>query len=246
MKNFCAAFLLAFTGLSCQLIAQHPVDERGNPVPPSDNILIELQVVAIPEAVAFPLVNDLKEEGKAEAAYQQIQKLLMEGTGKLIGWPNVTTRSGQRAVVEGISEIRFATQFEGGAASIYLTVPEGQITKELKEIRGIEMRGVPTSFDTRNIGVTLEVEPVCLDGRTIDLNLVPQHVRLKSMNKVTLESGTTKEKMVVEQPEFDVKRIVTSLKVKSGERKLLGVFKTSEFPDHLELFILKAEVKKVE
>src|SRR5256885_8461855 len=36
----------------------------------------------------------------------------------------------------------------------------------------------PNAFDTRNTGVTLEIEPVVgPDGVTIDLNLVPQIVR---------------------------------------------------------------------
>ena len=38
----------------------------------------------------------------------------------------------------------------------------------------------PTAFETRNTGVTLEVEPVVgPDGVTIDLNLVPQVVEFE-------------------------------------------------------------------
>src|SRR4029079_9017697 len=38
----------------------------------------------------------------------------------------------------------------------------------------------PTAFETRNTGVTLEVEPVVgADGYTIDLNLVPQVVEFE-------------------------------------------------------------------
>ena len=38
----------------------------------------------------------------------------------------------------------------------------------------------PTAFETRNTGVTLEVEPVVgPDGITIDLNLVPQVVEFE-------------------------------------------------------------------
>src|SRR6266852_7370842 len=40
----------------------------------------------------------------------------------------------------------------------------------------------PTKFDTRNTGVTLEVEPVVgADGAIIDLNLVPQVVEFEGL-----------------------------------------------------------------
>ena len=136
---------------------------------------------------------------------------------------------------------------------MYLTMPQDQIVmepkepKKLKEIKGVELNAVPTAFETRNVGITLEVEPVVgADGKTIDLNLVPQHNRLKAMRKVSIERESTGEKLTVEQPEFESYRVTTSLSMKSGERKLLGVFKISEPPDHIELFILKAEVDKVE
>ena len=36
--------------------------------------------------------------------------------------------------------------------------------------------------------------------------------------------------MVVEQPQFDTKKVTTSLTLRSGQRVLLGVFPTEEVP----------------
>lgn len=241
MKKLCIPFLGILLRLSCSVTAQE-LRETAQP-----NIRIEVQVVAIPQEVAVPLVQELMNTSKVEPAYNRIQDMLVKGTAKLIGWPMVTTQAGQRATVEAVNEFRYAREFAPGAVGIYLTTPEGKITKQPDQVSGVELPAVPAAFETRNVGVTLEVEPVLeADQKTIHLNLVPSHVRLKAMNKVTIEREKTKEKVTVEQPEFDNMRLTTSLSIKSGERTLLGVFRPSDPPNHLELFILKAEVLKAE
>jgi hypothetical protein len=107
--------------------------------------------------------------------------------------------------------------------------------------------GAPTAFETRNIGVTLEIEPVVgSDGRTIDLNLVPRHVRFLGMRKAYLRQENTNTNSVVEQPEFLTNRIATSIQVVDGEHTLLGVFKLSDRPEQIELFILHTRLKRIE
>jgi general secretion pathway protein D len=102
---------------------------------------------------------------------------------------------------------------------------------------------IPTAFETRNVGVTLEVEPVLeKDGNTITLSLVPQHVRLKGFNKITIEKPATGGKIVVEQPEFVTKKVTTSLQMRDGQRMLIGIYPTDEPPKHTELFVIKASV----
>ena len=159
----------------------------------------------------------------------------------------VTTHSGQRAVVEAATEVRYATEWDSGGVGVYLSQPDGVIIKQPVEVQGADLHAVPRTFEVRDVGVILEVEPIMFpDDKSIDLNLVSQHVRLKGMRKVAVENEKTKERMVVEVPEFEKQRVATSQTVKPGERTLIGVFKTSDPPDHLELFILKAEVRKIE
>ena len=63
-----------------------------------------MQVVAIPEEVGIPLVAELMDEQRIDAAYARIQELLAKGTAQLLGWPIVTTHSGRRALVEATDE----------------------------------------------------------------------------------------------------------------------------------------------
>jgi len=80
----------------------------------------------------------------------------------------------------------------------------------------------------------------------IDLSLSAHHDRLKGFNKVTIANRPLAGLVVVEQPDFDSRRVLTSLLLRSGERVLLGTFRTGEPPKHVELFILKAEAVAVE
>src|SRR5207245_10901290 len=94
----------------------------------------------------------------------------------LLSAPKVTTKSGQRAVIEIVREFRYPVTFTPpqvpslscGTTTINATVPV------------VVTPTTPQTFETRNIGVTLEVEPVVgPDGITIDLNLVPQVVEFE-------------------------------------------------------------------
>jgi Flp pilus assembly secretin CpaC len=207
------------------------------------NVVIEVQMVALPRATALPLVPDLRNPEKIEAACAKVQELLAAGTAQLIAWPILTTHSGQRAIAENIQEIRYATEFQPSSVEINLTDKEGAITKQPSKVEGIDHPVTPTSFETRNAGATLEVEPVInsVDG-TIALNLSVQHVRLRGMRKTVVETGAIKS--VVEQPDFVTNKTQTSVTLKNGQHLFLGLYQTDEPADHLELFLLKAEYRQ--
>jgi Bacterial type II and III secretion system protein len=86
-------------------------------------------------------------------ASSKIDALLASNQGvALLSAPRVTTRSGQRAVVETIREFHYPTSFKPAS--------------ETKD------RVIPVQFETRNAGVTLEVEPKVGPDGTLDLNAV--------------------------------------------------------------------------
>lgn len=135
---------------------------------------------------------------------------------------------------EAVSEIRYVGEYDGPRAPL----PPGPGPTELT---------TSTAFETRNAGITLEVEPVVsADSKIISLSLVPQHLRLEGFHKVTIEGPGTKGRVVLEQPQFDMMKVTTSLTLRNGQRVLLGVYRVSPPSRELELFILKAEAKTVE
>lgn len=107
------------------------------------------------------------------AQFQAVFRALNQRKGvDLLSAPSVTTKSGQRAVIEVVVEFRYPTEFNPpqvpniavGAVGV-----GGGYTPVTPT--------APTAFETRNTGVTLEVQPtVGADGETIDLDLSPQVV----------------------------------------------------------------------
>ena len=158
-----------------------PLAAPGPEAPaPSINIRIEMQVVARPVEAAIPLAADLMYKEKIEGASVKIQDLLAKGVAKLIGWPIITTRSGQMATVQAVEEYRYATQYDPPTVSYTPAADVTEATKIVPRADITHLDGIPTAFQTQNLGLTLEVEPVLSpDGRKIALSLTPRHVRLK-------------------------------------------------------------------
>jgi general secretion pathway protein D len=175
--------------------------------------------------------------------FQVVVRALNQKKGvDLLSAPRVTTKSGQRAVIEIVREFRFPTQFDpphvpdirGGSSS-------GTGTTVSLPVVGPT---TPTAFETRNTGVTLEVEPVVgPDGVTIDLNLVPQVVEfegfinygspIKTVNPALLgvlnlpTSILGRESIVltdniINQPVFSTRKVTTSVSVWDGQTVVLG------------------------
>src|SRR5712692_2600269 len=111
--------------------------------------------------------------------FQVVIRALNQKKGiDLLSAPKITTKSGQRAVIEIVREFRCPTQFtEPKVPEISGRGSTGTTTTIALPVVG---PSTPSNFETRNTGVTLEVEPVVgPDGVTIDLNLVPQVVEFE-------------------------------------------------------------------
>jgi type II secretory pathway component GspD/PulD (secretin)/tetratricopeptide (TPR) repeat protein len=169
--------------------------------------------------------------------FQVVVRALNEKKGvDLLSAPKVTTKSGQRAVIEIVREFRYPTQFQ--PPQIPQTV--GSTSGTVGGTTSVPITPTtPTAFETRNTGVTLEVEPVVgPDGVTIDLNLVPQVVEFEgfinygspilapaAVNPITgtlLTSGSVLTPNVINQPIFSARKVTTSVSVWDGQTVVLG------------------------
>src|SRR5436190_15746822 len=174
--------------------------------------------------------------------FQVVIRALNQKKGvDLLSAPKVTTKSGQRAVIEIVREFRYPTTFTppqvpsisgGGGGTTTVTI-------------SVVTPTTPQTFETRNTGVTLEVEPVVgPDGVTIDLNLVPQVVEFEGFinygspifginpnggtavgtGGVTLfsPSQVLLTNNVINQPIFSTRKVTTSVSVWDGSTVVLG------------------------
>lgn len=98
--------------------------------------------------------------------FQVVLRALDQQKGiDLMSAPRVTAKSGQRAVIQLVREFKYPTQFDPPQ------IPQSVGTSTFSPVTPT----TPSSFETRNLGVELEVEPtVGPDGYTIDLNLSPR------------------------------------------------------------------------
>jgi hypothetical protein len=242
--------ILATLGISCN---RDGWSEEGE----TWNVDCDLQVVSLPQELALPFVSDLRNPRRSEGAFKDIQKLIAEKRAILVGWPFLTTKSGQRAVVEQIDEFRYANEYDipgsttttetpaapTGADLLVDGKPDAEPAKSKSTTIG-RSEGGPTAFETRNVGVTFEVEPVIApDGESIDVNFVPQHVHFLKWERasVQIEPGS---KVTVDQPRFVTNKLTTSMTFRNGERKLVGLFKAIEPVGNMELFILRVDAQK--
>lgn len=176
--------------------------------------------------------------------FQVVIRALNQKKGiDLLSAPKITTKSGQRAIIEIVREFRYPTTFtepkvpdiqgRGSSNSTSTTIALPVVGPS-----------TPGGFETRNTGVTLEVEPVVgPDGVTIDLNLIPQVVEfegfinygspIKTVNPALLGFspstllGTTNEAItltdnVINQPIFSTRKVTTSVQVMNGQTVVLG------------------------
>jgi len=156
----------------------------------------------------------------------------------LMSAPKVTTKSGNKAVVKVTRSFPYATQYNPpqqpaastGTTTTTTTSKDGYFTDSLVTPT------TPTTFENRDLGVTLEVEPqVGADNYTIELNLSPEVVEFEGFvnygspikgpiyNPVTIHVDTYNiTENVINQPVFSTRKVTTSVSIWDGQTVALG------------------------
>lgn len=207
-------------------------------------ILVEVQIIALPIEDALPLIEPLRDDKRIEKAVTKLHQMIANKKAKLVGWPMVITKSGNRAVVECIDELRYDLE--------YVLSPDPHAALEKSWLdnmnKAVSTAGsfpfnptTPTLLEVRNVGVTFEVEPVIdPEGTHIDMQLSPQHCSVTRIDKIpTVVGGKFFNFM---QPILHTNKVMTTLTLRDGQSILLGTFNTTKPEGWMELFILKASI----
>jgi general secretion pathway protein D len=222
-----------------QPIGQNPVT-AGNR---SGNLAISANAL---DALLFPAVGGVAPGifGLAgvftDPQFQVVIRALNQKKGvDLLSAPKVTTKSGQRAIIEVVREFRYPSTFTPPqvpsiASTTGTTVVGGPTTVPV-----VVTPTTPQNWETRNTGVTLEVEPVVGgDATTIDLNLVPQVVEFEGFinygspinavgvstlgNVISTSVPVLLTENVINQPVFSTRKVTTSVSVWDGQTVVIG------------------------
>lgn len=160
--------------------------------------------------------------------FQVVLRALNQQKGvDLVSAPKVTTKSGVRATIQIVREFRYPTEFD---------LP--QVTQTPGSIYTPATPTTPTGFETKPVGITLEVEPtVGPDGYTIDLILSPRVVEFDGfinygspINTVAtavlitpvVSRTITMTDNVINQPVFSTREVTTEVTVYDGQTVVLG------------------------
>jgi len=165
--------------------------------------------------------------------FQVVIRALNQKKGvDLLSAPKVTTKSGQRAIIEVVREFRYPKTYTQPQ------VPQISSTLVGGTVPVVVTPTTPQDWETRNTGVTLEVEPVVGgDSTTIDLNLVPQVVEFEGFINygspinavgvntaagISISSPVRLTDNVINQPVFSTRKVTTSVSVYDGQTVVLG------------------------
>ena len=191
----------------------------------------------------------------SNAQFQMVIRALNQKKGvDLMSAPKVTTKSGVKAVIRIVREFRYPTEFtppevakssgsnmqvqsSGGGITITPGAPQNT---NIISLSSPITPSIPTSFESRNIGVTLEVEPtVGADNYTVDLDLSPEVVDFEGFvnygssviaprwkgqdlfNPSGIELSVLSENYI-NQPVFATRKVTTGVSVWDGQTVALG------------------------
>jgi len=189
------------------------------------------------ETFSMPLAQaaKLQRERLADSdLYARLVAAVEKQTARQETFTMLRSRSGQKATTESISEQIYATEYEPprmpATVGVAITPPkaeamptsasDGQKPKEAsdpKTLEGLKTPALPSDFETRNTGVTLEIEPTLDEtAKLLGLRVAPQHIAL--VGHSTHGQGLS----MTEMPIFEVQRLNTEANLHINQPYLLG------------------------
>jgi hypothetical protein len=146
---------------------------------------------------------------------QQVAQLIKDSKATVVETLLCTSKSGNKATSESVEEFIYPTEYE--PATLPDNVKGDEAAAKTEGNRPDPATGpMPTAFETRNVGSTLEIEPtLSSDNKTIDLRFVPEIVYHVG-NQVWAEWKGVHGNSPVQMPTFYALRVNTAAILRDG------------------------------
>ena len=232
--------ILSFLILAGVLIAQEPASlpvpepfERGEAgqtenfdEPPAAPLQVQVTVefIEVPQADATRLLYNEKLGKDGTKLRAALQTMVDSQKASVFETMMLAARSGQKATMESIREVIYPTEYQ--EPELPTNVPPTKEEQEAKAKAKTPRSSppLPTAFETRNTGNTMEIEPtIGEDGAIIDLRFVPEIVFDTGVRKWNVHKDELGNESAVEMPYFYSLRTNTSLTLADGMPQLLSV-----------------------
>lgn len=205
--------LISALALSC-LSAQ---EKTADPVRHSDaamaaekadapsNLSICYEAFSLPLAAAAKLQRERPSDPQL---YKQVVEAVEKESARQESFAILRAKSGQKSLAESFREEIHPVEFSSPS------LPCGSSSAASDPI---PLPVVPTAFNTRNVGTTVEVEPTANeDGRTVEVRIVPETITEAA--RVTWGQGPA----TTEMPTFETQRTNTSITCQLNQPTLIG------------------------
>ncbi len=184
----------------------------------AEQVRVTVRVIEVPHAQVMNWTGGAPMKGWQ--LHDEALKLALVGGAEIVETNVVTVQSGQKALVESIAEMIYPTEYYPEGLDQRPAVPLDANLQVPRSLRPFDF----TSFETRNTGVTLEIEPtVAPGGKIVDLRLSLDMVERASLTTWT-EFRDEWGDASVRMPVFDSKRFSNSMTLADGVFELWNVF----------------------
>lgn len=195
----------------------------ADPSPPRANPFISLQIQVEYIELSHETLTRLLfvAEPKtldATPLRKQLQELVGKNEAKVLETQIAVGGTQRKFTAESILEFIYPTEFKTPE------LPSGGKTKDSPSLSKYTRPMMPTAFDTRNTGSTLEVEPTAaVDGKLIDVRIVSELVWNTGNTTWLEDKDSIGNNYKVQMPNFYAMRVNTSLTCSNGEYTLVSV-----------------------
>ncbi len=162
-----------------------PCTAREDAEPAPKMVSVQLDYIEVShEQLLDLLFTGAPPAADATPLRKKLQGMIQAGQAKLLETTQVSTRSGVKAGADAQREWIYPTEFESWAVPRDIDPPGTPQRLTADELRGLEVMVIPptpTSFETRNLGSFMEVEP----------NVTDENVQLRLSSSLVWPTGRT-------------------------------------------------------
>jgi hypothetical protein len=189
------------------------------------NLSVRLETFSMPLADAASLIRQGSDDPKLyEASITRTEA----GTAKQESLTVLRCRSGEKTLNESLLETIYPTEYEPAEIPNSISIADskdaepGVPASAIGQLRDLVTPATPTSFETRNLGITAEIEATFhQDAGLATLRIAPDWVRL--VGRSAYGEGVSK----LEMPEIESQRLTTAVVVRLDKPFLLGTLNRS-------------------
>ena len=186
----------------------------------STNIHLTFEFIEVALADLNDWVVDHPLSSDATELRDTLKRWSKEKRASVIEMVTIHCKSGQRAKAESIAEVIYPTEYDPAQMPATISQVHNLVQSPATPING-------TAYEVRNVGVTVEVDPVVSgDRKSVDLNLAPEIV--KRLENLAWPNDEVDPDFRAEVPQFYTAKITTQLSVKPGVPSLVGTVRLPE------------------